>query len=390
VTGRTPFLCSLVLAATLAACHDAAAPVTPADHGPYLAPVDSGYDFSLFVTAPPGDTSRLLVVERAGRILVRKHGVRQDSAFLNLTASTGGASEFGVYSVAFHPQYATNRELYVYYVANDGSARLSRFLADASFDHADPATEHTILNVPEASDAVLYGGVVAFGPDGMLYLALGDGDADVDTAESSLAQDSTSLLGKFLRLDVDAGDPYAIPPDNPYVGRPGWRPEIWQLGLRNPWRWSFDRKTGDVWIGDVGQHVWEEIDYLPAGAPAGNNFGWPFMEGDDCYQPAVGCPTPGLVTPVLEYGHDPACAVTGGYVYRGTAYPELDGVYLYGDYCSGWVRGFRLVNGSPVEAFTPLATPLVNDNVVSFGEDANGEVYVVMASGRIYRVAPTE
>ena len=388
MTRRHPLTC-LLAAAALAACHDAAAPVTPADHGPWLAPVDSGYDFSLFVTAPPGDTSRLFVVERGGRILLRKHGVRQDSAFLNLTAATGGASEYGVYGLAFHPRYATNHELYVYYVANDGSAQLSRFLADASFDHADPASEHSILNVPEAPDAVLYGGVVAFGPGGKLYLALGDGDADVDTAESSLSQDSTSLLGKFLRLDVDGGDPYAVPPDNPYVGRPGWRPEIWQLGLRNPWRWSFDRKTGDLWIGDVGQHVWEEIDYLPAGAAPGNNFGWPFMEGDDCYQPALGCPTLGLVTPVLEYAHDPTCAVTGGYVYRGTAYPELDGVYLYGDYCAGWVRGFRLVNGAPVEAFTPLASPLVNDNVVSFGEDANGEVYVVMASGRIYRVAPT-
>ena len=389
MTGRAllPFL---VLTVALAACHDAVAPVTPAARGPYLAPVDSGYDFSVFVASPPGDTSRLLVVERGGRILLRKHGVRQDSAFLNLTALTGGASEYGVYSVAFHPRYAANRQLYVYYVDNAGAGHLSRFLADASFDHADPTSEHTILAVPESSDAVLYGGVVAFGPDGKLYLALGDGDAGQGPGTVSLAQDSTSLLGKFLRLDVDAADPYGIPPDNPYVGRPGWRGEIWQLGLRNPWRWSFDRQNGDLWIGDVGEHAWEEIDWLPGGAAAGNNFGWPFMEGNACYSPAVGCPMLGLVTPVLAYLHDPACAVVGGYVYRGKAYPELDGVYLYGDYCAGWVRGFRLVNGVPVEAFTPLASPVVNDNVVSFGEDASGEVYVVMASGLIYRVAPTQ
>lgn len=379
----------LLCAAPLAlACHDAAAPAVTGHGGPALAPVDSGYDFSVFVAAPPGDTSRLFVVERGGRIRIRKHGVRQDSAFLNLTAATGGAAEYGVYSIAFHPDYRTNRYVYVYYVSNAGATQVSRFTADTSFDHADRASEHAILTVPQAPDAVLYGGLIAFGPDGKLYIAIGDGDADVDTAETSRAQDSASLLGKLLRIDVDAGDPYAVPADNPYVARAGWRPEIWQLGLRNPWRWSFDRLTGDLWIGDVGQHAWEEIDYLPAGAKPGNNFGWPFMEGDACYRTA--CDTAGLVLPVFQYPHDPACAVTGGYVYRGPAYPELDGVYLYGDYCAGWVRGFRLLNGKPVEAFTPMAPPLINDNVVSFGEDATGELYVVMASGRIYRVAPTQ
>lgn len=369
------------------ACHDAAAPIPPGHGAPTLVPVDSGYDFSLFVTAPPGDTSRLFVVERGGRILVRKHGARQDSAFLNLTAKTGGAAEYGVYSITFHPDYAANRYVYVYYVDNTGATQVSRFTADPSFDHADPASEHSILHLPQAPAAVLYGGLVAFGPDRKLYIAIGDGDADVDTAETSRAQDSTALLGKLLRVDVDAGDPYGIPPDNPYAGRAGWRPEIWQLGLRNPWRWSFDRETGDLWIGDVGQHVWEEIDYLPATARPGKNFGWPLLEGDACYR--AGCDSTGLVPPVFEYPHDPACAVTGGYVYRGRAYPALAGVYLFGDYCAGWVRGFRLVNGRPVAAFVPLAPPLVNDNVVSFGEDAAGEVYVVMASGRIYRIAST-
>jgi glucose/arabinose dehydrogenase len=381
--------CVGVWALALAACHDSSAPVIPETSGPppALIPVDSGYDFSVFVTSPPGDTSRVLVVERGGRILLRKHGVRQDSAFLNLTGLTDSATgEYGVYSIAFHPQYAANRFVYVYYVDHSGGTQVSRFTADLTFDHANPATEHSILHVPQAADAVLYGGLVTFGPDGKFYIAIGDGDADVDTAETSRAQDSSALLGKLLRVDVDAADPYGVPADNPFVGRAGWRTEVWQLGLRNPWRWSFDRRTGDLWIGDVGQHVWEEIDRLPA-ATAGKNFGWPLMEGDACYRTV--CDTAGLVKPVLEYPHNPACAVTGGYVYRGAAYPDLDGVYLYGDYCGGWVRGFKLVNGVPVEAFTPLAAPLVNDNVVSFGEDATGEVYVVMASGRIYRVAPT-
>lgn len=376
---------ALVALALLSGCHESVTTVITRPGGPTLVPVDSGYDFSVFVTAPPGDTSRLFVVERPGRILLRKHGVRQDSAFLNLTALTGGASEFGVYSIAFHPKYATNHYCYVYYVDNSGATQVSRFTADSSFDHAIPASEHSLLHVPQAPKAVLYGGLVTFGPDGKFYIAVGDGDADVDTAETSLSQDSTRYQGKLLRVDVDAGDPYGIPADNPYVARAGWLHEIWQLGLRNPWRWSFDRKTGDVWIGDVGQHVWEEIDYLPAGAKPGNNFGWPFMEGDACYRTA--CDTAGLVTPLYEYGHSPACAVTGGYVYRGMASPDLAGIYFFGDYCAGWVRGLKLEGGKVADAFTPLEAPLINDNVVSFGEDASGEVYVVMASGRIYRIA---
>lgn len=386
IARRVVGLCILALVA----CHESSAPVWSGNGGPppALVPVDSGFDFSVFVTSPPGDTSRLLVVERGGRILLRKHGVRQDSAFLNLTGLTDSSTgEYGVYSIAFHPQYATNRFVYAYYVDHSGATQVSRFTADLTFDHAAPTTEHSILHVSQAANAVLYGGLLAFGPDGKLYIAVGDGDADVDTAETSRAQDSTVLLGKLVRVDVDAGDPYGVPADNPFVGRAGWRPEIWQLGLRNPWRWSFDRKTGDLWIGDVGQHVWEEIDHLAAGTAPGRNFGWPLMEGNDCYRTA--CDATGLTRPVLEYPHNPACAVTGGYVYRGAAYPTLDGVYVYGDYCGGWVRGITLVSGAPVEAFTPLASPLVNDNVVSFGEDAAGEVYVVMASGRIYRVAPS-
>jgi glucose/arabinose dehydrogenase len=201
------------------------------------------------------------------------------------------------------------------------------------------------------------------------------------------AQDSGSLLGKILRLNVDGTPPYEIPADNPYVSRAGWKGEIWQLGLRNPWRWSFDRGTGDLWIADVGEDLWEEVDWLPGPAVGGNNFGWPFVEGRHCFSPAVGCDSTGLVPPVLEYTHNPACAIAGGYVYRGRKYPDLHGTYFYGDYCSGFIRGVRLSGGALIPAFTPLSPPLTNDNIVSFGEDADGEVYVIMASGRIYRIA---
>jgi glucose/arabinose dehydrogenase len=353
-----------------------------------LAPVDSGFDFSIFVTAPPGDLDRLVILERGGRILLRRNGVRQDSAFLNLTSLTSPATgEYGVYSLAFHPSYATNRRLFIYYVDLAGAARLSEFLADAGGDHADPATERVVLTVDQDPAALLYGGMIAFGPDGYLYLGLGDTLTGDGTASlpSSPAQDSASLHGKMIRIDVDQGTPYTVPPDNPFVGRTGWRPEIWSLGLRNPWRWSFDRLTGDLYLGDVGEHVMEEINREPAGA-GGRNYGWPVVEGTACYRPATGCDRTGLTAPLATYTHGPACSLTGGYLYRGQAMPALSGTYFYGDYCGGWVRSFRLAGGVPVAELAELVAPLPNDNVVSFGEDAAGEVYVVMASGRIYRI----
>lgn len=365
------------------ACSDSTTTPTPGS-AVFLAPLDSGYDFPVFVAAPPRDTARLFVVERGGRIRLRKHGVLLDSAYLNLTAVTGLGHEYGVYSIAFHPQYQTNGRLFVYYVNNGGDTRVVEYHADATFDHAGPSPVGVIFAQVQDSNAVLYGGQVGFGPDGKFYIALGDGPAGGDPLSHS--QDSMSFIGKILRVDVDAGSPYAVPTDNPYVGRAGWLPEIWQLGVRNPWRWSFDRKTGDFWFGDVGEADWEEIDYLPAPVVGGNNFGWPFLEGNHCYQPFVGCDSTGLVGPLVEYHHLPACAVMGGYVYRGSAFPDLAGTYFYGDFCAGWVRSLRLSGGAITEPYPALASPLINDNPVSFGEDAAGEVYVVMASGRIYRI----
>jgi hypothetical protein len=369
----------------IAACGDSTGPRSPVS-ALALVPVDSGFDFSVFVTSPPGDASRLLIVERGGRILLRKNGVRQDSAFLNLTGLTDPATgEYGVYSIAFHPNYVSNRRLFVYYADLNGNSQLAEFQADPSLDHANVASRTPILSQTQDSNSVLYGGLITFGPDGKLYLGLGDGSPTDSVLPT--AQDSASLLGKILRLDVDAGSPYSVPADNPYVGRAGWRGEIWQLGLRNPWRWSFDRANGDLWIADVGEDLWEEIDWLAAPVVGGNNFGWPFLEASHCFAPAIGCPTAGLVPPVLEYAHGPSCAVAGGYVYRGKRYAALRGTYFYGDYCTGFIRSVRLVAGSLVQAYTPLSPPLTNDNIVSFGEDADGEEYVVMASGRVYRIA---
>lgn len=381
--------CTILLLLTLGmACGSEENPAPAPAAALRLVPVDSGYDFSLFVAAPPGDRRRLLVVERGGMILLRKDRERQAAPFLNLTSRTGGGHEYGVYSLAFHPQYAVNRRFYVYYVDNDGHSRIARFLADGTGDAADPSTEQLVLSQEQPADAVLYGGMIAFGPDGKLYVAFGDGAPGGGPA--SAAQDSGSFLGKMLRLDVDAGDPYAVPPDNPYVARPGWRPEIWQLGFRNPWRWSFDRVTGDLYVGDVGENVLEEVDVLEAPIEGGNNFGWPFMEGEGCFEPASGCETAGLVTPLVQYPHGPtACSITGGPVYRGSDFPAMRGTYVYSDFCGGWIRSFRLQGGGAAAAYPELPPPLaggVTDNAVSFGEDADGEIYVVYASGRIYRI----
>jgi glucose/arabinose dehydrogenase len=194
----------------------------------------------------------------------------------------------------------------------------------------------------------------------------------------------------MLRLDVDGAVPYAVPADNPFVGRPDWLGEIWLLGLRNPYRWSFDRETGDLWIGDVGEDSIEELDFIPA-AQAGANLGWPYREGTRCFLPATGCPSQGLTAPILEYDHGEGCSVTGGHVYRGNDWPELRGTYVYGDFCRSVVRTTRR-SGNSASPPEEWALPVANDNVTGFGEDDRGELYVVLASGRVYRVelAPTD
>ncbi len=386
---RSPWSIRLVLpciaAAAIGCGSDAAGPGAPPANLT-LAPVDSGYDFPIQVAAPPGDATRLLVLERGGRVMLRKNGVALDSAYVNLTALTGVpgvAREYGVLGIAFHPQYASNRRLFAYLIDTNEDTRLVELAADPGFDHASPIPVRTILQFSQPSYAIHYGGTVAFGKDGYLYLATGDGETGA--VPTSPAQDSTSLLGKMLRIDVDGGVPYTIPVTNPFVGRAGWRGEIYHLGLRNPFRWSVDRQTGDFWWGDVGEDSWEEVNFAAAGV-GGRNFGWPYREGNACWHPASACPSAGLTPPLYTYSHADGCSVIGGFVYRGTAIPSRQGTYLFGDFCRNTFRSLTRSGTGTTSGVTTWTPAIPADNLSGFGEDAGGELYITMASGRVYKV----
>jgi glucose/arabinose dehydrogenase len=295
--------------------------------------------------------------------------------------------ERGLLGTAFHPDYMSNRRLFVHYSrAGDGTTVVSELRASADRETADPASERVLLTVEDPFPNH-NGGQLAFGPDGYLYIGLGDGGSGGDPFGNG--QNANALLGKILRIDVDspaaAGRAYALPPDNPYAAggtSPGaGLPEIWAIGLRNPWRFSFDREFGDLYIGDVGQGSWEEIDRQPADSTGGENYGWNVMEGRHCYQDA--CDQAGYVKPIAEYSHSAGCSVTGGYVYRGQAQPDLQGVYVFADYCSGLVFTLQVDEGT----ITPKQVLDSGLRVSAFGEDEAGELYLADHSGGgIYRV----
>ncbi len=326
-----------------------------------------------------GDGSGLLVVEQEGYLRWLVDGQSLETPFLDLSGrvSTGG-SEQGLLGLALHPKYAENRLFYVNYTDRRGDTVLAQFQADAAGRSVDPQTEQILLRVNQPY-ANHNGGGLAFGPDGYLYVALGDGGSAGDPQGN--AKNPERLLGKLLRLAVDGQGGYAIPFDNPFAGG-GGQPEVWALGLRNPWRFSFDRLTGDLYIADVGQNRWEEVNFLPAGSPGGAHFGWNFREGRNPYQ---GEPDRSieLIDPVWEYSHDLGCSVTGGFVYRGAAFPEWQGVYFVGDYCNGRVWG--LLNNAGTWMVQPLFE--VSDTISAFGQDANGELYLLgHRTGTIYRL----
>ncbi len=358
----------------------ASTPVT-VDTSLALQPVVSGLSFPLYLTAPVGDTGRLFVVEKGGRIRIVKQGTLLPAAFLDLRGviSTGG--EQGLLGLAFHPQYASNGRFFVDFTNPAGDTRVVAYQVSANPDSADPTSGDTILKVAQPYSNH-NGGGVTFGPDGYLYIGLGDGGSGGDP--DGHGQDRTELLGSLLRIDVDGESPYTSPADNPYFNSPGLAPELWNYGLRNPWRFSFDRLTGDLYIGDVGQNDWEEVDVTPPGSAAGANYGWNLMEGLSCYRP-VNCNPSGLTLPVLQYDHNNGCAVTGGYVYRGPAMPGLHGTYFYADYCNGWVRSFRYQAG---QAMDPRDWPTLapGASIPSFGEDARGELYLLTTAGTVYRI----
>jgi len=347
-----------------------------------LEQVASGLSFPLDFAAPPGDASRWFIAEKGGRIRVVRDGTLLAAPFLDLSALVSGGSEQGLLGIAFHPGYPGDPRVFVDYTDRAGDTHVASYRVSADGDGADATSAVEVLFVSQPF-ANHNGGGLAFGPDGFLYVALGDGGSEGDPQGNGQTLDT--LLGKILRLDVDS-PPYAIPGGNPFRSTPGARGEIWSYGLRNPFRFSFDRDGGDLYIGDVGQSTREEIDFAPAGS-GGENYGWNRTEGTLCFG-ADSCDRSGITFPVTEYGHDGgACAVTGGYVYRGSAIPSLRGHYFYGDFCAGFVKSLRIDGGSAVDQRDwPQLAP--GGQITSFGQDAGGEVYVVTSGGSVFRIAP--
>jgi glucose/arabinose dehydrogenase len=355
-----------------------------------LSLVASGLGSALYLTAPTGDTVRAFVVQQTGTIRVLRRDTLLATPFLELSAIIGCCGERGLLSMAFHPSYASNGWFYVDYTDRNGTLTIARYHVSADPNIADPATAEILLAIPHSTYANHNGGLVTFGLDGYLYIGTGDGGGGGDPFGNG--QDSTTLLGKILRIDVDGTVPYAIPPTNPFVGRAPAAPEVWAYGLRNPWRFSFDRATRDFYVADVGQNEWEEVDFAPAGDPGGHNYGWNRMEGLHCYSPASGCVTSGLVPPIYEYSHGPnnslGCSVIGGYVYRGTRHPGLGGRYFFAELCAGWVRSLKMQGGVATDVVDHTAEFGLVPGVTSFGEDGRGELYMTLGSGEVYRITP--
>jgi len=416
-------LCSLALAALLAGCPgengdgDTMAfvpacpgtqtqipPPAPAPGAPPIAlrlePVNTSLTFPLFATAPSGDMQRLFVVEKGGaiKILNRNTGALIET-FLDIGGLVSSGDEQGLLGLAFDPQYAANRRFYISYTNTSGDSVIARYLRDPmNPDRALSAAERIILTVPQPF-ANHNGGMIAFGPDDLLYIGVGDGGSANDPGNR--AQNAAELLGKLLRIDVSQGtqapEPaYAIPSDNPCVGQAGAQAEIWSIGLRNPWRFSFDRQTGDLYVADVGQGAREEVSVSTSagGGGRGINYGWRITEGTQCFPIGSMCSTTGLTLPVVEYSHSEGCSISGGYVYRGAAIPSLPaGTYFYADFCVGFVRSFRLDNGVVTQhAQWPTLDP--GGGLTSFGEDAAGELYImtsgggVPSQGGLFRIEP--
>ncbi len=329
-----------------------------------------------------GDNSgRLFIVERRGTIRIVRNGTLLAAPFLDIQSRVNMQGEGGLLGLAFHPGYAQNRRFFVNYTTTSNPLRtvIAEFRASsANPDLADPA--ETILLSVEQPFSNHNGGQLAFGPDGFLYIALGDGGGGGDPQEN--AQDRSTLLGKLLRIDADRQDPglnYSIPPDNPFAGQSGARGEIWAYGLRNPWRFSFDRSTGRLFLGDVGQDRFEEINLIERG----RNYGWDVMEGRECFEPPAGCDMTGLELPIFDYGRADGRSVTGGHVYRGGAIPRLAGTYVFGDFISGTIWGLQQdAQGNWVR--TELLR--TGRSISSFGVDQAGEIYVVDIAGAVLRI----
>jgi glucose/arabinose dehydrogenase len=377
-----------------------------------LQPIASGFARPSYIANAGDGSQRLFIVEQAGSVrILPPAGSTLTAPFLDISdrvrsPNNGGDNEEGLLSIAFPPDYAASGIFYAYYTAADGNNRVARFHVTNDANLADAASEELILLLEHPGQSNHNGGQLAFGPDGYLYIGTGDGGGGGDP--NGNAQNPASLLGKLLRIDVAPQNPavgaykaylpcihqsgsastaapemaYRIPPDNPFVNQPGYRPEIWAMGLRNPWRFSFDRQSHNLWIGDVGQGQYEEVDFQLASSAGGENYGWNTMEGNHCYNSAS-CIKTDLTLPVTEYNHSLGCSISGGFVYRGGIAPTLQGIYFYADFCSGRIWGLRDDAGWQSQEL--LASGF---NISSFGEAENGELYLAdMYSGNIYQIA---
>ncbi len=370
-----------------------------------LSPIVGGLSQPTSITHAGDNSSRVFVTEQPGRIRIIKNGALLPTPFLDIAARLGNpGGEQGLLSVAFPPGYGSTRNrFYVYYTNPTGTLVIARFRPTSNPDVADPNSEEIILTIEHPTFSNHNGGQLQFGPDGYLYIGTGDGGSGGDPFKNG--QNPGALLGKLLRIDVEPVNTpvlalfrtyfplifksgpalnYGIPATNPYVGTPGYRGEIWALGLRNPWRFSFDRQTGDLYIGDVGQNLWEEVDFQPTNSPGGENYGWNILEGLHCFDPPVGCVAPlRYSSPVTEYPHSPDCSITGGYVYRGPGNAAMQGIYFYGDICSGTIRGLQRLNGTWF-ANLLLTAPF---GISTFGEDQAGNLYVAdYPGGSIHQI----
>ncbi len=373
-------LAMLLTVVRFAAAQDQAPRSASPDGSQYtLAQYIGGYTRPLFITHAGDGTNRMFVVEQGGRIYVLEGGQQQATPFLDVSALVStSANERGLLGLAFHPDYASNGIFFVNYTDRAGDTSVARYHISADPNAADPNSAQIILHIDQPYENH-NGGDIAFGPDGYLYVGMGDGGSAGDPERNG--QNPASLLGKILRLDVNVPQPYGIPADNPSATNPDIAPEVWALGIRNPWRFSFDRLTGDLYIGDVGQNQWEEVDFQAAGTDGGINFGWNIMEGSHRYsgEPVI----EGLTDPIAEYSHAEGCAITGGYVYRGAALPELQGVYFFGDYCTGTIWATYRDDNGEWQTNRFLESGQI---ISSFGEDESGELYVVNHGGNIWKL----
>ncbi|HYF61350.1 MAG TPA: PQQ-dependent sugar dehydrogenase [Herpetosiphonaceae bacterium] len=373
--GETRQTIGPVVTSAPAATVPATGAAAPAGGGLELEPVAEGFSQPTFVAHAGDGSGRVFVVEQGGTIRTL-----DGAMFLDIRERVNSdGNEQGLLGLAFAPDFADSGVFYLNYTAQNDNSVTARFRSADGGGSGDPDSEEVLLDIEDPA-ANHNGGMLAFGPDGYLYVGLGDGGAANDRFQNG--QNRRTLWGKLLRIDVSAPTGYAIPADNPF-GAGEAQPEIWAYGLRNPWRFSFDRATGDLYVGDVGQNRLERVSYQPAGAAGGLNYGWPIIEASQCLG-GNSCDTAGLVLPVAEYSHDDGCSITGGYVYRGQRYPDLAGAYLYGDYCSGRIWTLRR-DGERWAASEALDTSIF---ISSFGEDEAGEIYVAShAEGAIYRLA---